>query len=101
MFLPVQKKVVLDGKDIAVRGGVADHVSIAAKQDVKILLKKGEEKKVSVTVKTPDRVWAPLNSWADRGRNCCILRWHCSEYRSCSCTQEVEKASWWKRWWPF
>ncbi len=101
MFLPVQGNVVLEGKDLAVRGGVAEHVTIAAKQDVKILLKKGEEKKVAVTVKTPDRVWAPLTVGQAVGEVVVSFDGAVVSTVPAIATQEIEKASWWKRWWPF
>jgi len=101
MLLPVQGKVVLEGKDIAVRGGVADHVAIAAKQDVKILLKKGEEKKVSVTVRTPERVWAPLTVGQPVGEIVVSFDGTVVSTVPAIATQEVGQASWWKRWWPF
>lgn len=101
MFLPVQGNVVLEGKDLAVRGGLAERVAIAAKQDVKILLKKGEEKKVSVTVRTPDRVWAPLTVGQPVGEIIVSFDGTVVSTVPAIATQEVGKASWWKRWWPF
>ena len=101
MFLPVQGSAVLEGKDVTVRGGLAERVAIAAKQDVKILLKKGEEKKVTVTVKTPDRVWAPLTVGQAVGEVVVSFDGAVVSTVPAIATQEVGKASWWKRWWPF
>jgi serine-type D-Ala-D-Ala carboxypeptidase (penicillin-binding protein 5/6) len=101
MFLPVQGEVVLEGKDIAVRGGVAERVAIAAKQDVKILLKKGEEKKVSVSVRAPERVWAPLTVGQPVGEVVVAFDGTVVSTVPAVATQAIEQASWWKRWWPF
>ncbi len=101
MFLPVQGNVVLEGKDLQVRGGVAERVAIAAKQDVKILLKKGDEKKVNVTVKTPERVWAPLTVGQQVGEIVVSFEGAVVSTIPAVATQAVEKASWWKRWRPF
>lgn len=101
MFLPVQGEVVLEGKDIAVRGGVAERVAIAAKQDVKILLKKGEEKKVSVTVRAPERVWAPLTVGQPVGEIVVTFDGTVVSTVPAVATQAIEQASWWRRWWPF
>ena len=101
MFLPVQGNVVLEGKDVVVRGGVAERVAIAAKQDVKILLKKGEEKKVVVTVRTPERVWAPLAVGQSVGEIVVSFDGTVVSTVPAVATQEVGKASWWRRWWPY
>jgi D-alanyl-D-alanine carboxypeptidase (penicillin-binding protein 5/6) len=101
MFLPVQGNVVLEGKDIAVRGGVAESVPIAAKQDVKILLKKGEEKKVTVAVRAPERVWAPLTVGQPVGEIVVTFDGTVVSTVPAIATQEVAKASWWRRWWPY
>ena len=101
MFLPVQGNVVLEGRDIAVRGGLAERVPIAAKQDVKILLKKGDEKKVAVTVKTPDRVWAPLTVGQAVGEIVVSFDGAVVSTVPAVVTQEVGQASLWRRWWPF
>jgi D-alanyl-D-alanine carboxypeptidase (penicillin-binding protein 5/6) len=97
----VQGNVVLEGKDLAVRGGLADRVPIAPKHDVKILLKKGEEKKVGVTVRTPERVWAPLTLGQSVGEVVVTFDGTVVSTVPAVATQEVGKASWWKRWWPF
>lgn len=101
MFLPVKGNVVIEGKDIAVRGGVADRVAIAAKQDVKILLKKGEEKKVAVAVRAPERVWAPLSVGQSVGEIVVSFDGTVVSTVPAIAIQEVGKASWWKRWWPY
>lgn len=101
MFLPVRGNVVLEGKDLAVRGGVADRVAIAAKQDVKILLKKGEEKKVVVTVRAPERVWAPLTVGQPVGEIVVSFDGTVVSTVPAIATQDVGKASWWRRWWPY
>jgi D-alanyl-D-alanine carboxypeptidase (penicillin-binding protein 5/6) len=101
MFVPVQGDVVLEGKDITVRGGLADRVPIAAKHDVKILLKKGEEKKVALTVRTPERVWAPLTVGQPVGEVVVTFDGTVVSTVPAVATQEVGQASWWKRWWPW
>lgn len=101
MFRPVQGNVTLEGKDITVRGGVAERVSIAAKHDVKILLKKGEEKKVGVTVRTPERVWAPLSAGQAVGEIVVTFDGAVVSTVPAVAAQEVGKASWWKRWRPW
>lgn len=62
MLVPVKGGVTLEGQEAKVRAGVASTVPIAAKQDIKILIKKGEEKKVQVTTKVHDRVRAPITA---------------------------------------
>ena len=101
MFLPVTANTAIEGKTVPVRGGVVDQVAVAAKQDVKILLKKGEEKKVSVAVEVPDRIWAPLTV----GQTVCEVVVTFDGTVVCKvpavAAVEVAQASWWKRWWPF
>jgi len=43
------------GRDAPVKGGVAERVPLVATKDVRVFIKKGEEKKVQVEVDVPDR----------------------------------------------
>ena len=101
MFVPVKGNAVLEGKDIAVRGGVADHVSLVAKQAVKVLVKKGEEKKVQVEVKVPDRVWAPLTTGQPVGEIVVSFDGAVIGKTEVIAAKDVAQASWWRRLWPF
>ncbi|MGE4090846.1 MAG: D-alanyl-D-alanine carboxypeptidase family protein [Candidatus Binatia bacterium] len=101
MFLPVVANTTLAGQTLPVRGGVVDQVAVAAKQDVKILLKKGEEKKVVVTVEAADDVWAPLTVGQPVGDVVVTFDGTVVSKVPALAAAEVTQASWWKRWWPF
>src|SRR5882724_3863752 len=61
MYVPVKQGASL-GKEAPVKGGVEDRVAVVPAADVKVFLKRGEEKKVQVEVNTPDRVAAPVKA---------------------------------------
>ena len=44
------------------KGSVEDRVAVVPASDVKVLLKRGEEKKVQVEVNIPERVSAPATT---------------------------------------
>ncbi|NOT54302.1 MAG: D-alanyl-D-alanine carboxypeptidase [Deltaproteobacteria bacterium] len=100
MLVPVKGQVVLEGKDVKVRGGVVGTVPIAAKQDVKILVKKGEEKKVKVTVNVLDRVGAPIAVGQAVGE--IVVTFDGAEVGKTQALAVNEvQSTWWWRFWPF
>ena len=100
MLVPVKKGVAL-GRDAPVRGGVAEQVPLMATKDVRVLVKKGEEKKVQVEVDVPDRVSAPVKTGQVVGD--IIVKFDGAEVgkAQAAAAQDVAQASLWKRWWPF
>jgi serine-type D-Ala-D-Ala carboxypeptidase (penicillin-binding protein 5/6) len=100
MLVPVKGQVVLEGKDVKVRGGVVGTVPIAAKQDVKILVKKGEEKKVKVAVNVPDRVGAPIAVGQAVGDIVVTFDGVEVGKTQALAVNEVQ-STWWWRFWPF
>jgi D-alanyl-D-alanine carboxypeptidase (penicillin-binding protein 5/6) len=100
MLVPVKAGVAL-GREAPVRGGVVDQVPLMAAQDVRVLIKKGEEKKVQVEINVPDRVPAPVTTGQVVGE--IIVKFDGAEVGKTSATaaQDVAQASLWKRWWPF
>lgn len=100
MYVPVKQGASL-GKEAAVKGGVAESVAVAPASDVKVLLKRGEEKKVQVEVQIPGRVSAPVTAGQAVGE--VIVKLDGVEVGKTQVTavQDVAQASFWKRWWPF
>ena len=100
MLVPVKGRVVLEGRDARVWGGVASTVPIAAKQDVKILIKKGEEKKVQVAVNVPDRVRAPITAGQAVGE--VVVTFDGVEVgKTQALAVNDVQGTWWWRLWPF
>lgn len=100
MLVPVKGAAVLEGKDVRVRAGVASSVPIAAKQDVKILIKKGEEKKVQVAVNVPDRVRAPITAGQAVGD--IVVTFDGVEVGKTQVLAVNEvPGTWWEWFWPF
>jgi D-alanyl-D-alanine carboxypeptidase (penicillin-binding protein 5/6) len=100
MMVPVKAQTVLEGREVQVRGGVVSTVPITAKQDVKILIKKGEEKKVQVDVKVPDRVRAPITSGQTIGEVVVMFDGTEVGKTQALAVNEVQ-GSWWGWFWPF
>jgi D-alanyl-D-alanine carboxypeptidase (penicillin-binding protein 5/6) len=100
MFVPVKAGAAL-GRDALVRGGVVEQVPVVASQDVRVLVKRGEEKKVQVEINVPDRVSAPVSTGQVVGE--IIVKLDGDEVGKTAATaaQDVAQASLWKRWWPF
>jgi len=100
MLVPVKQGGAL-GRDAPVKGGVAERVPLVASADVRVLLKKGEEKKVQVEVNVPDRVTAPVKAGQVVGE--IVVRLDGAEVgkTQAAAAQDVAQASLWKRWWPF
>jgi D-alanyl-D-alanine carboxypeptidase (penicillin-binding protein 5/6) len=100
MLVPVKATAVLEGKEVRVRAGVASTVPIAAKQDVKILVKKGEEKKVQVAVNVPDRVRAPITAGQAVGEIVVTFDGVEVGKTQALAVNEVQ-GTWWQWFWPF
>jgi serine-type D-Ala-D-Ala carboxypeptidase (penicillin-binding protein 5/6) len=100
MMVPVKAQTVLEGREVRVRGGVAGAVPVAAKQDVKILVKKGEEKKVQVDVKVPDRIRAPVTAGQAVGEVVVVFDGAEVGKTQVLAVNEVQ-GTWWGWFWPF
>ena len=100
MLVPVKEGVAL-GRDAPVKGGVAERVPLVATKDVRVFIKKGEEKKVQVEVDVPDRVSAPVKAGQVVGE--IVVKFDGAEVGKApaAAAQDVAQASLWKRWWPF
>ncbi|HJY82523.1 MAG TPA: D-alanyl-D-alanine carboxypeptidase family protein [Candidatus Binatia bacterium] len=100
MLVPVKEGVAL-GRNAPVKGGVAEQVPLIATKDVRVLIKKGEEKKVQVEVDVPDRVSAPVKAGQVVGD--IMVKFDGAEVgkAQAAAAQDVAQASLWKRWWPF
>jgi D-alanyl-D-alanine carboxypeptidase (penicillin-binding protein 5/6) len=100
MLVPVKEGGAL-GQDVPVRGGVAERVPLVATGDVRVLLRKGEEKKVQVEVKVPDWVPAPVKAGQVVGEIVVKLDGAEMGKTQAAVAQDVAQASLWERWWPF
>lgn len=100
MYVPV-KQGAATGKEAPVKGGVEDRVALVPASDVKVLLKRGEEKKVQVEFTVPDRIPAPIKAGQVVGD--ILVKLDGAEVGKTQATaaQDVAQASFWKRWWPF
>lgn len=100
MYVPVKQGASL-GKSALVRGGVENSVAVVPASDVKVLLKRGEEKKVQVEVHIPGRVSAPVTAGQAVGEIIVTLDGVEIGKTQATAAQNVAQASLWKRWWPF
>jgi D-alanyl-D-alanine carboxypeptidase (penicillin-binding protein 5/6) len=100
MLVPVKQGGDV-GKDAPVKGGVVDRVALTATSDVRVLVKRGEEKKVQVEVNVPDRVSAPVKAGQVVGEIVVKLDGAEVGKTQAAVAQDVAQASFWKRWWPF
>ncbi|MGH7962353.1 MAG: D-alanyl-D-alanine carboxypeptidase family protein [Candidatus Binatia bacterium] len=100
LLVPVKAGSALN-KDAPVKGGAADLVPLVASKDVRVLVKKGEEKKVQVEVKLPDPVWAPIKAGQAMGE--VVVKFDGTEVGKtpAAAAQDVAEGSLWQRWWPF
>jgi serine-type D-Ala-D-Ala carboxypeptidase (penicillin-binding protein 5/6) len=100
MYVPVKQGASL-GKEAQVKGGVEDRVAAVPAADVKVFIKRGEEKKVQVEVNIPDRVSAPVKAGQVVGE--IVVKMDGAEVGKTQATaaQDVAQASLMKRWWPF
>ncbi|HXG19617.1 MAG TPA: D-alanyl-D-alanine carboxypeptidase family protein [Methylomirabilota bacterium] len=100
MYVPVKQGAAI-GREAPIRGGVEDRVAVVPASDVKVLLKRGDEKKVQVEVNIPDRVSAPVKAGQVVGD--IVVKLDGAEVGKTQATaaQDVAQASFWKRWWPF
>jgi len=89
------------GRDAPVKSGVVERVPLVATGDVRVLIKKGEEKKVQIEINVPDRVPAPVKAGQVVGE--IVVKFDGAEVgkTSAAAAQDVAQASLWKRWWPF
>jgi D-alanyl-D-alanine carboxypeptidase (penicillin-binding protein 5/6) len=100
MYVPVKQGASL-GKEASIRGGVIDRVAVVPASDVKVLLKRGEEKKVQIDVYIPDRVSAPVTAGQVVGEIRVTMDGVEVGKTPAAAVQDVARASFWKRWWPF
>ena len=100
MHVPVKQGTAL-GKEAVVKGGVEDRVAVVPASDVKVLLKRGEEKKVQIEVNIPERVSAPVTTGQAVGEVLVKLDGVEVGKTQVTAAQDVAQASFWKRWWPF
>jgi D-alanyl-D-alanine carboxypeptidase (penicillin-binding protein 5/6) len=100
MLVPVKRGEAI-GRNAPVRGGVVEQVPIVASQDVRVLIKRGEERKVQVEVSVPDRVPAPVKAGQVVGEIVVKLDGSQIGKAQAAAAQDVAQASLWKRWWPF
>ena len=100
MLVPVKQGGAV-GRDAPVKSGVVERVPLVATGDVRVLVKKGEEKKVQVEINVPDRVPAPVKAGQVVGE--IVVKFDGAEVgkTSAAAAQDVAQASLWKRWWPF
>ena len=89
--------------EISGRKGITadDLLPIDLSEDVRVLIKKGEEKKVQVEINVPDRVPAPVKAGQMVGE--IVVKFDGAEVgkTAAAAAQDVAQASLWKRWWPF
>lgn len=100
ILAPVKEGGAL-GRDVPVKGGVAERVPLVATGDVRVLLKKGEEKKVQVEINVPDQVPAPVMAGQVVGEIVVKLDGAEVGKTQAAVAQDVAQASLWERWWPF
>ena len=100
MYTPVKQGTTLD-REAPVRGGVEERVAVAPSEDVKVLLKRGEEKKIAIEVQIPDRLSAPITAGQIVGEVVVKLDGVEIGKSPVTATKGIAQASFWKRWWPF
>ena len=100
LYVPVKQGAALD-KEAIVKGGVEERVPVASSADVKVLLKRGEEKKVAVEIQIPDRISAPIIAGQVVGEVVVKLDGVEVGKTAVTATKDIAQASFWKRWWPF
>lgn len=100
MLVPVKQGGAV-GRDAPVKGGVVERVPLVATEDVRVLIKRGEEKKVQIEINVPDRVPAPVKTGQVVGEIVVKLDGTEIGKTPAAAAQDVAQASLWKRWWPF
>lgn len=100
MAVPVKAGNRLD-QTPAVHGGIADFIPLVAGGDVRVLVKKGEEKKLAVEINVPERVSAPITAGQAIGEVVVKLDGVEVGKTPAAAAQDVALGSLWKRWWPF
>ena len=100
MLVPLKGNTAIEGREVSVRAGVIPRVAVVAQQDVKVLIKKGEEKKVQVAINLPQRVQAPITKGQVLGEAVVTLDGTEVGKTPLLATDEVS-AKWWGRFWPF
>jgi D-alanyl-D-alanine carboxypeptidase (penicillin-binding protein 5/6) len=100
MLVPVKGNTAIEGRDVIVRAGTVPRVPVMAQQDVKVLIKKGEEKKVQVAINLPERVPAPVTKGQALGE--AVVTLDGTEVgKTPLLAVEESQAKWWGRFWPF
>lgn len=100
MLVPVKAGSALNA-DAPVNGGAVETVPLVASTDVRVLVKKGEEKKVQVEVNVSDDVSAPIKAGQAMGDVVVKLDGAEVGKTSAAAAQDVALGSLWQRWWPF
>jgi len=100
MLVPIKSNTAIEGRDVIVRAGTIPRVAVIAQQDVKVLIKKGEEKKIQVAINLPERVPAPVTKGQVLGE--AVVSLDGTEVGKTSLlAAEESPARWWGRFWPF
>lgn len=100
VLVPVKQGKPVE-RQAPVSGGVVETVPLMATSDVRVLIKRGEEKKVQIEINVPDTVSAPVKVGQVVGEIVVKFDGAAVGKTSAAAAQEVAQASLWRRWWPF
>lgn len=100
MLVPVKAGSALNA-DAPVNGGAIETVPLVASTDVRVLVKKGEEKKVQVEVNVANDVAAPIKAGQAMGEVVVKVDGAEVSKTSAAAAQDVALGSLWQRWSPF
>jgi D-alanyl-D-alanine carboxypeptidase (penicillin-binding protein 5/6) len=101
MVAPIKGNVTIEGREAAVDGGVVERVPLMVAHDVKVLVKKGEEKKLQVEFNIPEQVPAPLKTGQVVGEVNIKLDGTLLGKAPVAAAKDVEQASLLRRWLRF